>query len=274
MSEGRSRYEDLKGWFNGKRVAVAFSGGVDSTVVALAAHEGLGEDAAAFTAETIFSSGGDIEVAKAVAGILGIRHFVVQVRLPKRVASNPPDRCYLCKKTIMRSIKRNGRMLGFDMVVDGTNMDDMRLDRPGIRAIMEAGIRSPLAELGIGKAEVREMLKQRGLEHDRPSSPCAATRFPVGEKITPEGVRTVNEAESFIKGLGFRQVRVRVHGNMARIELDPPEIGRMTNEKLRSAIVGRLRGLGFDRVALDMEGYSTGPMDAAEVSRRDKRSLW
>jgi len=273
MSEVESVYEGLKRWFSGKRVAVAFSGGVDSTVVALAAHEGLGEDAAAFTAETLFSSGSDVEVAKAVAGILGIRHFVVQVRLPKRVAMNPPDRCYLCKKAIMGSIKRNGRMLGFDTVVDGTNMDDMRLDRPGIRAIREAGIRSPLAELGIGKADVREMLKRKGLEYDRPSSPCAATRFPFGEEITPEGVRTVNEAESFIKELGFRQVRVRVHDKMARIELDPPEIGRMADEKLRSAIVGRLRGLGFDRVTLDMEGYSTGPRDAAKISRRDTRSL-
>jgi uncharacterized protein len=273
MSEVESGYEELKRWFSGKRVAVAFSGGVDSTVVALAAQEGLGEDAAAFTAETLFSSGGDVEVAKAVAGILGIRHFVVQVKLPKRVAMNPPDRCYLCKKVIMGSIKRNGRMLGFDTVVDGTNIDDMQLDRPGIRAIREAGIRSPLAELGIGKADVREMLKRKGLEYDRPSSPCAATRFQVGEEITPEGVRTVNEAESFIKERGFRQVRVRVHGKMARIELDPPEIGRMADEKLRSAIVGRLRGLGFDKVTLDMEGYSAGPRDAAKISRRDTRSL-
>jgi len=260
MIDSERSYKELKEWFADKHVAVAFSGGVDSTIVALAAYEALGDGAAAFTAETLFSSGGDIEVAKSIAGILGIRHFVIQVRLPKRAVMNPPDRCYYCKRTIMRCIKRNGRVLGFDTIVDGTNSDDLRLDRPGIRALNEVGVRSPLAELGIGKGGVRGMLKWKGLECDRPSNTCAATRFSIGEAITPEGVRRVNEAEAFIKGLNFKLVRVRVHGDMARIEVDPFEITKMVDEETRFSIVDRLRRLGFERVTLDLEGYRTGSM--------------
>jgi len=263
MTDIGRMYEELKGWFAGKRVAVAFSGGVDSTIVALAAQEALGEGAAAFTAETLFSSSGDVKEAKTIAGILGIRHFVIKVKLPKSVAMNPPDRCYLCKRTIMGAIKRRGKMLGFDMIADGTNIDDLRLERPGLKAIREAGIRSPLAELGIGKGDVRGMLKRKGFAYDRPSNPCAATRFLTGEEVTAEGVRVVDEAEAFIKGRGFTQVRVRVHGKATRIELDPMEIGRMLDEKVRSAITGRLRELGFEWVTLDLEGYRAGSMDTA-----------
>ncbi len=269
------KYQELKGWFAGKSVAVAFSGGVDSTLVALAAKEALGTYAAAFTAKTLFSSSSEVAEAKAIAKQIGISHYVIEIKLPEEVANNPPDRCYLCKSSIMSAIKRTGKEKGFDIVVDGTNIDDLGVDRPGLKAVKEASVCSPLVEIGIGKFAVRGILKRRmrGFAYDKPSNPCAATRFLTGKRITLEGVRMVNDAEEFIRGLGFGQVRVRVHDRLARIELDPLEIEKMLDVKVRSDVKKKLKELGYDWVTLDMEGYRMGSMEETPRRKRKEEAL-
>lgn len=273
MTEFDLKYDKLKSWFSGKRAAIAFSGGVDSTLVAFAAKDALGSGAAAFTAKTLFTSGSEIDEAKAIAKLIGISHFVMDVKLQETVLDNPPNRCYLCKLQIMRAIAESGKKGGFEVVIDGTNADDLDEERPGSMALKELGVRSPLAELGIGKQAVRGILKLKmeGGIYDKTSNTCAATRFPTGDRITAEGINIVNEAEEHLKGLGFRRVRVRVHGRLARIELNPLEIDKMLDANVRSDANKKLKQLGFEWITLDMEGYRMGNMQEPFCSKKKRK---
>lgn len=248
----------LVSWFRdrgGRGAVVAFSGGVDSTLVAAAARRALGDSAEAVTVRTDFMTGGEVAEAVSTAKELGIRHRVLRLRLPVTVRSNPPDRCYRCKRLIMRELKKHAKGQGKMLVVDGTNSDDLGSARPGLRAIREEGIASPLAELGLGKCEVREMSKALGLRHDKPSSPCLATRFPTGHRVTLREAERVAEAEDYVRGLGFAQVRVRVRGNLAKVEVGKDELVRMMDGGRHRLVAKELRGLGFEEVTLDLEGY-------------------
>jgi uncharacterized protein len=248
----------LISWFNERvegGVIIAFSGGVDSTLVAAAAHKAAPGSALAITVETEFMTKREIREAVMAAKALGINHEVIRLKLPRAMISNPSDRCYRCKGLMMRSLNEYAEKHGQSLIVDGTNNDDIGSGRPGLKAIKEEGIASPLAELGFGKLEVRAMSKLLGLDHGKPSSPCLATRFQTGHHITEAELEMVEKAEEFVRAMGFSQVRVRVRGGLAKIEVGKSEIRRMMAGGRHSRVASRLKRLGFEEVALDLEGY-------------------
>jgi len=245
-------------------VAVAFSGGADSTLVAKIANDELGEDAIAVTIDSPLFPSRELADAGAVARRIGIRHIVVRVNPlgDKEFVSNPPNRCYLCKLDDLDHIRKVADKNGMKEVVDGSNADDKDDYRPGLRAKEELGVRSPLAESGLGKKEVRAISRALKLPTaHKSSSPCLASRIPYGEKITAEKLRMIEEAEEFLRAKGFDDVRVRVHGNLARIEVSPQEIARLSSPGTRTSVTKRLRSLGFTYISLDLEGYRTGSLN-------------
>ncbi len=244
---------------------VAFSGGVDSTLLLkLALDEVDAEGVVAATAHGDVHTAEELEAARAAAARLGVRHLVVhtnELAIPG-FAANPPERCFLCRSEMYALLVELARREGMATVVDGANRDDGADYRPGMRAAAALGVRSPLAEAGIGKAEVREWARRLGLPNwDLPASPCLASRFPYGEPLTTAKLQVVAEAEGFLREQGFPTVRVRHHGDTARIEVPDAEISRMADESLRRGIVRRLRGLGYLYVALDLRGFRSGGLN-------------
>lgn len=255
--------QELIDWFMDKGSAViAFSGGVDSSVVAKAAALALGEKAIAVTASSSTLPRKELEIAKKVAREIGIKHEIIlenELANPKFV-ENSPDRCYHCRKGLINGLRKVADSHGIGHVIDGANADDALVHRPGLKASKEGGVRSPLLELGIGKQEVRRIAKHFGLStHNKPSMACLASRIPYGEKITKEKLERIERAEDFIKELGIKQVRVRYHNRIARIEVQKGDIPRVVKNKEK--IVKKIQEIGFDYVALDLEGYRTGSMD-------------
>lgn len=244
--------------------AVAFSGGVDSTFLLWAAHDALGDRAVAVTAAIEAVPARELQEAKDFCAALGVRHIVVRpdvMALPG-FYENPPDRCYHCKKHIFSALLDAARESGAAVVAEGSNLDDEGDYRPGLRAIAELQVKSPLREAGLTKAMIRALSRELGLATwDKPSCACLASRFAYGETITAEGLRRVDAAEAFLHELGFRQVRVRVHGDLARIEAEPDDIARLAAPQLRAQVHETLRGLGFAYAALDLQGYRTGSMN-------------
>lgn len=244
--------------------AVAFSGGVDSTFLLRAAHDALGDRAVAVTAAIEAVPARELQEAKDFCAALGVRHIVVNpdvMALPG-FCENPPDRCYHCKKHIFSALLDAARESGAAVVAEGSNLDDEGDYRPGLRAIAELKVKSPLREAGLTKAMIRALSRELGLATwDKPSCACLASRFAYGETITAEGLRRVDAAEAFLHKLGFRQVRVRVHGDLARIEAEPDDIARLAAPQLRAQVHETLRGLGFAYAALDLRGYRTGSMN-------------
>ena len=245
-------------------VAVAFSGGVDSTFLLKAAHDVLGERAVAVTARSCFFPERESGEAESFCRENGIDQIVIEEDIlgVDGIRENPPDRCYLCKRALFGRILQVARDRGIHAVAEGSNMDDTGDYRPGMKAIRELGVRSPLQEAGLYKSEIRELSRQLGLSTwEKPSYACLASRFVYGETIDEERLRMVDQAEKLLLGLGFRQMRVRVHGTLARIELPPEEISRITEERTRGQIVEKLREYGFTYVTLDLQGYRTGSMN-------------
>ncbi|MHC4662609.1 MAG: ATP-dependent sacrificial sulfur transferase LarE [Planctomycetota bacterium] len=245
-------------------VAVAYSGGVDSTFLAFAARETLGDDAIAVTAksETYFEEEG--EAAAQNASGIGIEHIVIETSelgIPG-FKENPPDRCYHCKKELFEKIFKIARGRGIKHIADGSNADDVDDFRPGMRAAAEMGVRQPLREAGLTKEDIRFLSKERGLPTwSKPAMACLASRFPYGEEITAGKLKRVGEAERFIRGMGFRNVRVRSHGNIARVEIGNEELVRVLEGDTRKSIADKLKVLGFIYIALDMEGFRSGSMN-------------
>jgi uncharacterized protein len=248
-------------------VLVAFSGGVDSTTLLKVALDELGPGAVlAVTAHGDVHAAEELGAAREAAARLGARHAVIitdELGIPG-FSTNPPERCFLCRSAMHRRLLDVARAEGMKTIVDGTNHDDGADYRPGVRAAAALGVRSPLAEAGMGKEEVRALARELGLYNwDLPSSPCLASRFPYGETITTAKLRAVADAERYLREQGFRNVRVRHHGDIARMEVSTQDIARAADEPLRRAIVKFLRELGYVYVTLDLEGFRSGSLNDA-----------
>lgn len=262
------RLEKLVDWFKSKGgpVVVAFSGGVDSSLTLAAAVKALGSNNVyAVTVQSPLHPSEELEVARRVASALGVDHIIVTVDVlgVEDFSNNPPNRCYICKKSIATKLKDVAVKVGAKNIIDGTNFEDLNDYRPGYAAFKEEGVLSPLAELGFTKNDVRELAKTLGLPNwDKPSTACLASRIPYGQKITVERLERIEKAEKIVRKLtGARSVRVRDHGDIARVEVGRDERKLFFSLELMDSLVNELKLLGWRYVTLDLEGYRSGSMD-------------
>ncbi|MCZ6613637.1 MAG: ATP-dependent sacrificial sulfur transferase LarE [Thaumarchaeota archaeon] len=261
-----SRYSKLLDWFrNEKSVIIALSGGVDSSVVAAAAFASLGKSALAVTTNSSTFTDSELTDAKTLVKLIGIRHLVVEydeLDNPDFI-NNSTQRCYFCREELVKVLTKVATDESISAIVDGTNSDDLNDHRPGMLALREGGVRSPLVECGIGKADVRTIARALGLPNaDKPSNACLASRFPYGQIITRDKMNRVAQAEDIVKKIaGTKQVRVRDHGDIARIEVGRDERDSFFNESIMDQIHLRLKDLGYSYVTLDLIGYRSGSMD-------------
>jgi uncharacterized protein len=242
-------------------VVVAFSGGVDSTFLARAARDAVGERALLVTADSETYPAAELEETRRLANLLGMRHEVIRTREldNPEYAKNPPNRCYFCKEELFTKLEPIAREAGAAQLVYGANMDDLGDHRPGMSAAKEKGVRAPMIEAELWKAEIRALSRELGLPTwDKPSFACLSSRFQYGEAITAEKLRQVDAAEAFVRSLGFRQFRVRHHDRLARLELAPDEIALLWENGRHAAIVKRFRELGYGYVTLDLQGFRSG----------------
>ena len=266
-SELIARRDELVATLKGYgRVAVAFSGGVDSTVVAQAAQVALGDMAVAVTAVSDSLAEGELEEARELAARIGIRHRVIRTDefADPNYVRNGTDRCYFCKSELYGRLSGLLGELGVDAIASGANTDDAGDHRPGMRAASENEVRHPLQECGLGKAEVRALARAWDLPTwDKPATPCLSSRVAYGEEVTPERVRMIDQAEQWLRQHGLRMLRVRYHkGDLARIEVPIEELARLADPALRADLVPAFRALGFKFVTLDLEGFRSGSLNS------------
>ncbi|MGP8146188.1 MAG: ATP-dependent sacrificial sulfur transferase LarE [Thermoplasmata archaeon] len=244
---------------SGGRAVVALSGGVDSSLVAALAFSALGPEALAVTLTGPAVSGNEVSRAERVALSIGVEHVLLTVDPLSRAEyrENRPDRCYFCRSVETSVLREFGVARSAVQYLDGVHRDDLTDERPGLRAMDEAGFYHPLLWAGWGKAEVRAEARRRGLPNwDQPSEACLASRITHGDPVTRELLARIESAEAFLLGLGFRRVRVRVHGGSARIEVDPSEVSRLRTEPLASEVTHEVARLGFTNVTIDPQGYA------------------
>lgn len=243
-------------------VLVAFSGGVDSSVLASLAFRALGKKAIAVTADSQTLAPGELDCAKKVAKEIGISHTIIcydELGEPG-FAKNPVDRCYHCKKGLIRELKKIAEEQDIKTIIEGTNISDLKNHRPGHRAVIEEGIYNPFVEFEVTKEEIREISRSLGLSvADKPSMACLSSRFPYGQTITANALKRVGEAENYLREYGFRVVRVRDHAGIARIEVMPGEMMRFL--EMRDDVTAEFKMLGFSYVTLDLMGFRSGSMD-------------
>lgn len=263
--DGKKRLEKLLYDYTKQNTGVAFSGGADSSLLLkMACHFAAvnGTRVTAFMMETELLPLGDVEVARKVAHEAGAELVLLTMDALKEagIENNPENRCYLCKKAIFARILEEARKRKIDRLMEGTNADDLLVYRPGIRAIGELGIQSPLAEAGMTKTQVRLLAEAYGVSvADRPSSPCMATRFPYGTELSEDKLNQAKRGEEYLRGLGYCNVRLRVHGEIARIEVDKKDLGNLLAQSQQ--VISRLKNLGYRYITLDLEGFRSGSMD-------------
>lgn len=242
-----------------ERVVLAFSGGVDSTFLLKAAQEALGHNLKAVTIQSPYIPKWEIAEAKQLVGELGVAFEIVEAPIIEEIRHNPENRCYLCKKAVFSLIKGIAEREGYSYVIDGTNFDDIGDYRPGLKALQELDIKSPLLECELRKQEIRDLSKELGLiTWDKPPYACLLTRIPYGNELKEEDFIKIEAAEKYMMSKGFRAIRVRCHGDLARIEVDKKDKSRLFNEELLTEISGKLKEFGFQYVTLDLEGYRVG----------------
>jgi uncharacterized protein len=246
--------------------AVAFSAGIDSTVVAKAAHLALGDAAVAVTGTSASLARGELDDAKRIAALIGIRHAVIATKEFARpeYLRNAPDRCYHCKTELYMQLEGVAKELGVAAIVNGANLDDLADYRPGMQAAGEHRVRSPLAECRFTKSDVRALARAWELPTwDKPASPCLSSRIAYGEEVTPQRLAMIDAAEQYLRTLELPTVRVRYHrGDVARLEVPVEAIGRLAADGVRMPLVERLKSLGFKYVTLDLEGFRSGSLNA------------
>ena len=248
------------------KVLVAYSGGVDSALLALAAHRVLGEDAIAVTADSASYADGELEAAQEITKHFGIPHQVLRTNEldDPDYARNPANRCYFCKRELFTQMQEMAKRLGFTHILYGQNVDDVGDFRPGAQAADEYGVRAPLREAGFNKQEIRELARRWGLSvWDRPAMACLSSRFPYGTPVTREGLAMVDKAERFLRDLGFVGHRVRHHVPIARVELPQDEVPNLlTSDALRGRIAEAFADFGYEKVTLDLRGFRSGSLNA------------
>ncbi len=246
-------------------VLIAFSGGVDSTFLASVAHEVLGEKALSVFAHSPVCPPDDFEQAKILSQKLGLRFQVIETdeMVNPQFVANTPDRCYFCKQELFQKLEEIASNEGIKWIADGTNLDDLTDYRPGRRACQESGIKSPLLEAGLTKEEIRILSRQKDLPTwDKPASPCLASRIPYGTPVTQDILYRIAAGEQYLRSLGLQQLRLRHHGDIARIEIDVEDMPLILDEETRNNIVQKIKSLGYLYVTLDLAGYRTGSLNA------------
>ncbi len=245
-------------------VLIAFSGGCDSSFLAKVAYDVLGDGAIAITANSELYADSQTKDSKKIAADIGIKHEIIsskELEIPG-FRDNPSDRCYYCKKELFSKLIEVAKKRDFRYVLDGSNLDDIDDYRPGMKAGRELNIRSPLKEVELTKYEIRQLSRKLGLfTADKPAIACLASRFPYGTKIKEEDLKRIEKAEEFLRRLGFAQLRVRHHGNIARIEILPENMESILEDDFREKIVGEFKKLGYKYITFDLEGYRTGSMN-------------
>ncbi|MDD2798314.1 MAG: ATP-dependent sacrificial sulfur transferase LarE [Bacteroidales bacterium] len=260
----QEKYEKLKAVIaESGKAAVAYSGGVDSTLLAKVGYDVLGENAIAITLVSPMNAQSEMKDAEDLAKEIGIRHYqILEKEVEEEVLANPVNRCYHCKKTEFTKILEKASEEGIKIVYDGSNMDDMSDYRPGLQALAELKVISPLRMAGLTKSDIRELSHQLGLRTwNKPALACLGSRVPYGERITIEKLTKIDKSEDYIRSKGLIQFRVRSHDDMARIEVDPSERTKLFDEKLLDDISTKLKSFGYTYVCLELEGYKTGSLN-------------
>lgn len=252
------------------KVAVAFSGGVDSTFLLVAAKQAPVEKLIALTMKRPYIAQWELDEAHNFIEQLGVEQRVIELPVDEEVRNNVPNRCYYCKSSTFTHFREELEKMGYDTLVDGTNADDMQEFRPGMRAVRENNVRSPLQETGFTKDEIRHLSRKMGIpDWDKPSNTCLVTRMPYNTYVSDQDLRQIEQAEYYLMKQGFRQVRVRKHDDLARIEVDPGMAASLLDENTAAGIVAHLQGIGFKYVSLDLQGYKTGSMDKAILQKKN-----
>ncbi|NFN87461.1 ATP-dependent sacrificial sulfur transferase LarE [Clostridium sporogenes] len=259
-----NKYNNLINYLRGlQSVAVAFSGGVDSTLLLKAAKDALGDKAISITVVSSYIPKWEIKEAKELADDIGIKSYFIEVPMFEEIRFNPEDRCYKCKKSVFNKIKYLAREQGIKYIVDGTNADDTKDYRPGMKALKELEVKSPLLENFINKEEIRILSKELKLDTwDKPAYACLLSRIPYNQEIKKEDLIRIEKAEVYMMKLGFRAVRVRSHGDLARIEVPQNVRVKLFNELVLDKISKEFKKLGFKYVTVDIEGYKMGSLNA------------
>jgi uncharacterized protein len=266
------KWKHLKALLDEMKPAVlAYSGGVDSSLLLRAASEVMGAGLIAATAVSETYPAGELQSAKDFARSLGVTHRILRTEelASEEYVQNPPDRCYYCKKELFEKLRKLADTEGISFILEGSNTDDLSDHRPGRKAAGEYAIRSPLVEAGLSKSEVRELARGLALPvWDKPSLACLSSRIPYGTRITPEILKAIQTAEDHLRAYGFRQVRVRHHGDMARIEVDRSDFAKLLSSGVAERITAALKEIGYTYVCLDLAGYRTGSMNEGMIRMR------